>query len=222
MSRFQRTLVICGLLMVVVFDALLLRQLTVLREENATLRNKITPSLDEQFALYEHSLEGVDLTAILAELRVTAPRLDAFEPRPDTPRVLFYFPDKVSCRRSLHREVGILKENQSLLARHGIAAGIVLANIEEIDFQLLTRQYDVSEISVLDRQGVFQRHLGARPSALVMVLDPRNTVLFAQVARTSGDEGARPLYRKIELVTGLRPRAASANEGKDDDGQPVR
>lgn len=216
MTRFQQALLVCGFLLVATFDVLLLRQLGELREENATLRKKVAPSLDQQFALYEHGLEGVDLSPLLGELRRSEERFAALDPGTGGYRLWFYFPDR-NCRRSLHREVALLREHRSALLQAGIEVAMVFGDLAETDFLTLGRQLGISELAVLDRQGVVRRHLGARPSTLVLGLDPRDRVLFAQVARSTGNEGARPLYRKLELVASLRPRP-EAPSGRGDDG----
>lgn len=209
MTRTQQVLLVCGLLLVVVFDGILLRQLTLARSENATLQSKMTISLDQQFAINEHVLEGREFESIMRELRRAEPRYALAGLKRSPLTLLFYFPNRSSCRRSLHNEVAVLQEHRTSLDRHGIRVTMVFGtSIDEEDFQTMVRQFGISDIAILDRQGVFQRHLGPRVGALAIALDVGDRIVFAHFARTSTNHGARALYRKLDMVAALWSRSA--------------
>lgn len=200
MNRVQQVLLLIAFLLAAAFDVVLLRQLSSTRELNGILRARMTLSLDQQLTLSEHAFEGTDLTKMLKELP-SAGNGPSLRGSGDA-KLIYYFPNRSSCRRALHDEVGVLQGNRDGLSERGIDVLVVFGHaINQLDFDTMVRQYDIADISVLDTDGVVQRHLGRQIGAMAVAVDESHRVLFAQFPRTSSEGGTRELYRKLGIGT---------------------
>lgn len=192
MTKGFRFILYGVILVLAVLNLILLVQMSTLGKENQTLLRKVTPSLGQQFDLYEHSLEGVNLADLLDHFRGRDADLGNTGER----RLIYYFPGE-HCRRTLHLEMTMLHKFEDRFRQEGIHTLAVFSDFEQTDFLTLAQQFGISDLSLLDRDNVFRRRFGIRPSTLVMLLDSSDTVVYARVSRNGDEEGSLRFCEKI-------------------------
>lgn len=211
MARLGQILLLSSCAGGVLLNLSLLQQLRAAREENSALHENVGPSNQQIATLNDHVVEGREFAQLLQDFRVADSVYAAREPDAGRVKLVLYFPNLQSCRRSLHREAAILKEEQGRRSRTRANTTIVFGNpIDEADFQTMVRQFDLGGVAFLDRSGVFARHLpGVQTNALALLLNRHDRVLFARVLRTSEESGARALYQKLHMIEALAGRGGS-------------
>ena len=180
----------------------LLAKVQELSRVNTTLAQKVTPSLREQFDLFERSLIGRSLAGPMAEL-------DPGAAMPEAPtgggghRLVLYFPGE-SCRRSLNQEMRLLDEHRTRLARLNLDPVIFLASFEPPDFETLVRQYGVEDHAHLDQDQILREALGISPAGLLLLLSPRDVILNARVSTGLDEELGQAFYRQVDgMLSGV-------------------
>ncbi|HWN42437.1 MAG TPA: hypothetical protein VNW71_09455 [Thermoanaerobaculia bacterium] len=199
MSRSWQIAVVAAGTILLALNLVLLDRMEDLRELNATLAHKVTPSLVQQFHLLEHSMEGESLAHEIASFSRDA---GADLLAKDRHTLLFYFPGE-NCRRNLHMEISVFNSMRSRL--DGLKPVMVFADFQETDFRLLAQQYSIDGVSILDREHLLRQRLGVRFHPLVLLLDDTARILYARVSRTEDEPGSRQLYSKIQLLQALLP-----------------
>lgn len=202
MNRITATVLVAAVVVLAVFDVLMLRQVRRLHEEKATLQARILPSLEEQYDLFEHEIEGEELDGLFASLAETVPRFAELIAEPAAGTLLVYVPNE-NCRRALHSEVRVFDDYRETLAEHRVRPIFVFAGFPADDLDALTRQFGIDGASVTDREEQLRDRFGLRGEPVVLLLDADHRIRYANVVR--GEEASRRLYDKAALLTNGHP-----------------
>lgn len=183
-------------LLLVLLNILLLHRLTTLKDVNVALSHKVTPSLNQQFWLYEHKMEGLNVARLVARMRQSSVRFAQLYSAPSKLKLLFFFPG-ANCRRSLHMEARLFHEFRGTPVAKEIPTAMVFAEFSPDDFTTLARQFEIEDVALLDRENLVGKELGARVNPLILLLDSRDEVVYAKVSLPSDEAGGRRMYQKI-------------------------
>lgn len=196
-ARFILLISICVAL--VLFNILLLVRVSDLSVRNSILDRKMVLSLREQHVLWMHGLEGQDMTPIIRRMCDANSRFAELYDAAHGPKLLLDFPGH-GCRRCLFMEMKLLKERREVLEGLGISVIVVFESISDLDFRSMIQQFDVSSISARDEEDHFQKNFEYRTTPLLMLLDARSHVVFANLSSYQEEEDSQAFYSKVEEV----------------------
>lgn len=201
MNRKTNLQLLAGLsVMLLVFNLMLLDRLADQRKVIETLQLKVTPSLAQQFLLYEHGLQGESVASMLEELQASNPRFAEVFASPSRRKLLFYFPGE-NCRRSLHMEMQVFNDSRSELEQAGIDPVIVFSGFQDLDLRTMAQQFGIEDYVVADTEESFRKRFGTRPNPLILYLQGNQQIALARVSRNGDVEGSRKLYEKVRMLS---------------------
>lgn len=201
MNRWLVSTLAVACLVLAVFDVLLIRRVHGLEEEKGMLQLKVLPSLQEQYDLFEHGLEGDDLGELFDTLAATAPGFRELIDEPAAGHLLIYVPGE-NCRRALHSEMQVFGAYRDGLKARRVRPIFIFAGFAQDDLDALTHQFGISEASVTDPQRVLRQRFGLRGEPVALLVDGERRIRYANVVRSGAEEASRRLYEKVDLLAG--------------------
>lgn len=200
MSAVQQRVLVLALVLLAAFDVALLVWNKRLIAENEILKRKVTPSLGQQYVLFEARMQGEDFSSVIERMRASSSYFRALDDGLAGNKLLYYFPNE-NCRRSLHMEMKLFDQLGDTDGQGDPGRVMVFDGFENMDFRSMAQQFGVASFSWLDEQSILRDYLGVRGDPVIFLLDARDRVLLAKVSRVSDEGGSRAFYERMALFT---------------------
>jgi hypothetical protein len=185
-------IIITGVL--VLLNLVLLSRIKSLIAENGTLKNKVTLSIKEQTNLFEHSLEGYDLNAVIEEIRLLKPPMNILDSL--NKKLIFHF-SGLGCRRCLNLEMGLLSKYRRILENNGVSVCVILSDFNKDDYQNTSEQYQIQDIALQDNSVLFREKFSNMGDSIILFLGKDNRVVLSNVSDFTDENKSANFYNKI-------------------------
>lgn len=180
-----------------ILDILLLLKFYELRIENRKWKSKVVLSLSDQRSLYEHGLEGENLSR---EIELLAKKSATLKSAQITNGLRMIYIFGMACDSCLKMEIDIYRSKASELKSLNVIPIMVFGNIDEDLFGRLVSSLDINEITIRDKENILIKRFSKITTPIILLVNSRNHIMAANLSDYRDPNKSIRFYEKVSTI----------------------